>query len=440
MLSACSSARVDQRALQRLEPGIGLVDRVAHPQAEVGRHLVVAAARGVQAPGHRADQLGEAALDGHVDVLERPVLGHAVALVLGGDLVEPVLDRLRILGRNHPAGAEHRGVRLARGDVLPPQRLVERDRGVNLAHDRARPFGEAPAPHPVGARHAPIVPRFAHVRARPRCWRGAIGKAAKPRNRKRRRTRAASWRGTIDRSFAGQALPAVELTDPAGATLATADLKGTPVLLNLWATWCVPCVTEMPMLDELAGELGDSVRVVTVSQDMNGAEAVGPFFAQRKFAHLPQWLDPEERARGRLRRRRRAAADGAVRRRGQGSVARRRRLRLVDRRGARGDRRGDQDVTSQLELDRRRMLGGLALGLGGAALAACGGRAGAQAAAACSATPTETRGPFPADGSNGRPRPHQRAGHGRRDPRRDIRASFAGMPGPRRGRAARARS
>ena len=41
------------------------------------------------------------------------------------------------------------------------------------------------------------------------------------------------------------------------------------------------------------GVLGDSVQVVTVSQDMNGAEAVGPFFAQRKFAHLPQWLDPK---------------------------------------------------------------------------------------------------------------------------------------------------
>jgi thiol-disulfide isomerase/thioredoxin len=99
--------------------------------------------------------------------------------------------------------------------------------------------------------------------------------------------------GTIDRSFAGQALPAVELTDPAGATLATASLKGTPVLLNLWATWCVPCVTEMPMLDELAAELGTGVKVLTVSQDMNGAEAVVPFFAERKFAHLPQWLDPK---------------------------------------------------------------------------------------------------------------------------------------------------
>ena len=85
-------------------------------------------------------------------------------------------------------------------------------------------------------------------------------------------------------------------------------------------------------------------------------------------------------------------------------------------------------MTSQLELDRRRMLAGLALGLGGAALAACGGRAGAQASAACSATPRETRGPFPADGSNGGPRPINAlamAGV----VRRDIRNSFAGMNG-----------
>jgi protocatechuate 3,4-dioxygenase beta subunit len=85
-------------------------------------------------------------------------------------------------------------------------------------------------------------------------------------------------------------------------------------------------------------------------------------------------------------------------------------------------------MTSQLQLDRRRMLGGLALGLGGAALAACGGRAGAQIAQACRATPTEIKGPFPADGSNGRPRPiNALAMDG--VIRRDIRPSFAGLEG-----------
>jgi protocatechuate 3,4-dioxygenase beta subunit len=83
-------------------------------------------------------------------------------------------------------------------------------------------------------------------------------------------------------------------------------------------------------------------------------------------------------------------------------------------------------MTSQLELDRRRMLGGIALGLGGLVLSACGGRAGAQQLA-CAATPTETRGPFPADGSNGRPRINVLAMDGIE--RSDIRASFAGMEG-----------
>jgi protocatechuate 3,4-dioxygenase beta subunit len=85
-------------------------------------------------------------------------------------------------------------------------------------------------------------------------------------------------------------------------------------------------------------------------------------------------------------------------------------------------------VTSQLEFDRRRMLAGIALGFGGAAIAACGSRAGAQAPGACIVTPTETRGPFPADGSNGRPRPvNVLAMDG--VIRRDIRGSFAGMAG-----------
>jgi protocatechuate 3,4-dioxygenase beta subunit len=84
-------------------------------------------------------------------------------------------------------------------------------------------------------------------------------------------------------------------------------------------------------------------------------------------------------------------------------------------------------MTSQFELDRRRMLGGLALGLGGAVLAACGSRSGAQGGAgSCAATPTEIRGPFPADGT----------GRGQLNVlnlegivRRDIRPSFAGMEG-----------
>ncbi len=79
-------------------------------------------------------------------------------------------------------------------------------------------------------------------------------------------------------------------------------------------------------------------------------------------------------------------------------------------------------MTSQLALDRRHMLGGLAVGLGGAVLAACGARA--QGGAACALTPRETRGPFPGDGSNG-----INALGMEGIVRRDIRPSFAGMAG-----------
>ena len=99
--------------------------------------------------------------------------------------------------------------------------------------------------------------------------------------------------GEIDYSFAGELMPAITVSDPEGKALNLGALQGTPVLLNLWATWCAPCVVEMPMLDELAAQKEGELRVVTVSQDMRGAEAVEPFFADRDFAHLEQWLDPQ---------------------------------------------------------------------------------------------------------------------------------------------------
>ena len=83
-------------------------------------------------------------------------------------------------------------------------------------------------------------------------------------------------------------------------------------------------------------------------------------------------------------------------------------------------------MASQLELDRRRMIGSLAAGIGSVALAGSSGRLLAQAEA-CVATPTETRGPFPADGTNGRPRISVLGTDG--VIRRDLRASFAGMSG-----------
>ena len=99
--------------------------------------------------------------------------------------------------------------------------------------------------------------------------------------------------GEIDTSEAGALMPAVNLSNPEGRTLNLGALQGTPVLLNLWATWCAPCVKEMPLLDDLASEYDGRLRVVTASQDMQGAEKVAPFFAEKGYARLEPWMDPE---------------------------------------------------------------------------------------------------------------------------------------------------
>lgn len=97
----------------------------------------------------------------------------------------------------------------------------------------------------------------------------------------------------IDRSFKGSRAPDFTFTDPKGARLQLTELAGQPYLLNLWATWCAPCVVEMPTLDRLAAAQEGKLRVITISQDMQGAEAVSPFFARSGFRHLEPWLDPD---------------------------------------------------------------------------------------------------------------------------------------------------
>ncbi|WP_394730996.1 TlpA family protein disulfide reductase [Altererythrobacter sp. GH1-8] len=97
--------------------------------------------------------------------------------------------------------------------------------------------------------------------------------------------------GEVDYSLSGTKMPVAVFNDTDGKQLDTAALKGKPVLLNLWATWCAPCIIEMPMLDNLADEMGDDLKVLTVSQDMAGGRVVEPFFTDRKFRNLEPWLD-----------------------------------------------------------------------------------------------------------------------------------------------------
>ena len=101
--------------------------------------------------------------------------------------------------------------------------------------------------------------------------------------------------GRLDRSHAGTPAPDVTFEDPYGRPARLADFRGRPVLVNLWATWCGPCVVEMPSLDTLARREGQALTVLALSQDLDGRRKVADFFAARRFARLEPYLDPDLR-------------------------------------------------------------------------------------------------------------------------------------------------
>ena len=99
--------------------------------------------------------------------------------------------------------------------------------------------------------------------------------------------------GKLDRSHKGSALPDITVKDPEGRELKLPSLKGKPLLINLWATWCAPCVAELPTLNGMSNRADLDLRVVTVSQDIGDPAKVQSFLDQRGLAQLPAWLDPK---------------------------------------------------------------------------------------------------------------------------------------------------
>jgi thiol-disulfide isomerase/thioredoxin len=93
-------------------------------------------------------------------------------------------------------------------------------------------------------------------------------------------------------------LPAPDLsfTARSGEAKHLADFRGRLVLVNLWATWCVPCVEEMPALDRLQANLGSDLTIIAISEDRRGAEIVDPFLAKTGIKHLAIFLDPKSTA------------------------------------------------------------------------------------------------------------------------------------------------
>jgi len=87
-------------------------------------------------------------------------------------------------------------------------------------------------------------------------------------------------------------LPELRFVDGEGRPLTLADFRGKVILLNIWATWCIPCLREMPTLDRLQAKLGGPrFEVVVLSIDIGGIPVVEKFYRALKLDSLGIYVD-----------------------------------------------------------------------------------------------------------------------------------------------------
>ena len=99
----------------------------------------------------------------------------------------------------------------------------------------------------------------------------------------------------------GLEAPSYAARNLGGDSVSLALLRGKPVLLNVWATWCLPCKEEIPYLESLhAKHAAQGLQIVGVSVDARGEESKITDFAKDFRMTYPIWRDPDERVNSRF--------------------------------------------------------------------------------------------------------------------------------------------
>lgn len=102
--------------------------------------------------------------------------------------------------------------------------------------------------------------------------------------------------GTLVFHKTPQGVPDLSFVNRHGHEMSMADFRSQAVLLNIWATWCVPCRDEMPSLDRLQAELGGSdFVVVPLSIDRGGIPAVEAFYQELGLTEVDIYVDESGR-------------------------------------------------------------------------------------------------------------------------------------------------
>lgn len=99
--------------------------------------------------------------------------------------------------------------------------------------------------------------------------------------------------GKLDMTHRGEDAPLGIFRNAQNKPARIADVQGTPVLVNLWATWCGPCVRELPSLDRLAVKAAGKLVILTVSQDDLNSSDPQAYWDEKKFSALQLYTDPK---------------------------------------------------------------------------------------------------------------------------------------------------
>ena len=102
-------------------------------------------------------------------------------------------------------------------------------------------------------------------------------------------------RAELSYRFAGRPAPDDVFKGADGREVALSDFAGRPLLVNIWATYCIPCKIEMPTLDALAELEAGKITVIAVAQDLQGRKVVLPFFQRTVITNLEPYIDPSNR-------------------------------------------------------------------------------------------------------------------------------------------------
>jgi len=99
----------------------------------------------------------------------------------------------------------------------------------------------------------------------------------------------------LDRSHKGEPAPAVKFKNPDGGEFDLSKFRGTPVLVNLWASWCAPCIKELPTLQQLEAAQADKGKlgIIAVSQDMAPKGSVDAFLKERDIGRFAAYHDAD---------------------------------------------------------------------------------------------------------------------------------------------------